>query len=739
MKTLLAALAIAATTLGGQAPSPVSAETTGEAPVLQCATGERTNEIVDYLNERLAHEPRDRARTLATPPFKLTDGTFVMHGENGVLMNAHYDDLVGQTLEFVPSDATHYTLHHIDYTYVDPQVAQLIDFSRTSAHFTSYATRTITLSLFGRNVTTLYISTFNGIHVTPPNDVTGLQVDDLHAFAQRDPIISPLLLTNSKPGRLPAPKVYAEEKDNSLIVTWRSDSSETFGYDVQARLFPDGTIRYSYRTARSMRWGAPVISAGLPSVRASSIANVNDDPNDAASPSNPALKPMIEITNVDVSRINDSDVLRVRIKLAGAIDPNKLASTEILRYIIVFGSTGSAFFDIRPDGSTQTAPIGSNFIANDPSASYFADTVTFYVTQGSLPIKTGNSALQVLSRVGTAKTLDTLVTFVPLQPPPHRFAQDLSAVADGTSLEMPIAESFTLPALNPSAAWNVLKGNFPVTDNDIDGVAVYQSLYTDLIFYAGAYSANGNPQVDGIALPSTTYGTTVARRANVMHMNALGYGWNSTDDLSGHVIMHEFGHRWLYFLRIKEGDTITSSLNPVSAHPAQYINTPAAFPVHNDYDASVMGGGTFTPNGDGTFSVRAANFGYSWTDLYLMGFATPEEVRPFFYVANTTPALGPEYYPPDRISVTGQSRDVNVQQIVDALGPRKPAMAASPKSFRVLFVLVTDDGVDATPEQLAAMKNIRRIFEKNFNIATGGRADVHTEFSVQPRHRSVGH
>ena len=270
MKMLLAALAIAASV---QAQEPM------------CATGERTNEILDYLNERQAHEPRDRARPFAALPFTLTDGTFVMHGDNGVAVNAHYDDLVGQTLEFMPTDTTHYTLRHVAYAYVDPQVAQLIDFSRTSAHFTSYLPRTVTLSLFGRTVTTLYISTFNGIYVTPPNDSTGLQIDDLHAFAQRDPIISPLLLTNARPARLSAPKVFAEEKEGSLIVTWRSDSGESFGYDVQARLFTDGRIQYSYRNARSMRWGAPVISAGLPGVRASSIANVNDDPADAASPS----------------------------------------------------------------------------------------------------------------------------------------------------------------------------------------------------------------------------------------------------------------------------------------------------------------------------------------------------------------------------------------------------------------------------------------------------------------------
>jgi len=65
-------------------------------------------------------------------------------------------------------------------------------------------------------------------------------------------------------------------------------------------------------------------------------------------------------------------------------------------------------------------------------------------------------------------------------------------------------------------------------------------------------------------------------------------------------------------------------------------------------------------------------------------------------------------------------------------------MAASPKSFRVLFVLVTDDG-NATPAELAGMKKIRQLFEANFKTATGQRAEVHTDFATQPRRRGVGH
>ena len=707
-----------------------------------CATGERTNEILAYLQERGEHQPAERARLLAAATPTLRDGTFFMHAsDNNVAVNGRADDLIGQTLEFQPVDATHYTLRHVPYAYVDPPAEPFRVFTPMNVHYVKYDLTSTSLTLFGSAVSSLYLSAFNSIHTKPPSDPTGLQVDDLHAFVQKDPLLSPLFITNNHPGGLAYPTMYVQERDSSLIVTWRSDGgSAIFGYDVQARLFSDGRIQYSYKSARSMRWGAPMISAGLTNVRASLILAYADQFNEIATPTNALLKPMVDFTAVEVSRLNDSDMLRVQLKLAGTIDPSKLASNEFLRYIIVFGQTGSAFFDIRPDGTTQTAPIGSSFIQNDNTASYAGDMLTFYVQQSTLPITTGNVPFTAFARIGSSKTFDTVSTTVPLTAAPHTFVTDLNATGDGTSLELPIGDPFTLPILSPQAAWDAIKAHYPLTDNDIDGIAVYQTFYTDIIFYAGAYSASGNPQVDGVATASTTYGTSAAKRANVMHMNTVGYGWNATDQGSSHVIMHEFGHRWLYFLRIKEGDAVTSSLNPVSAHPAQYVNTPAAFRVFNDYDASVMGGGDFIPNADGTFHVRAANYGYSWTDLYLMGLAEPSEVPPWFYVSGSNPALGPEYYPPDNINVSGTRVDVNVQQIIDALGVRKPDMAGSPKSFRVLFVLVTDDGVEATPDQMASMKKIRGLLETNFHTATGQRAEVHTDYGIPlPRRRGVGH
>ena len=122
-----------------------------------------------------------------------------------------------------------------------------------------------------------------------------------------------------------------------------------------------------------------------------------------------------------------------------------------------------------------------------------------------------------------------------------------------------------------------------------------------------------------------------------------------------------------------------------------------------------------------------------------MGLAAAEEVASWFYVANTAPRLGPEYYPPDRIAVQGDRRNVTIDQVIAALGPRRPSSAESPRRFRVLFVLVTDDDADANADAVARMTHSRRVFERDFRLATGGRAEVITEFGSSIRRRSVAH
>src|SRR5688572_21636135 len=60
----------------------------------------------------------------------------------------------------------------------------------------------------------------------------------------------------------------------------------------------------------------------------------------------------------------------------------------------------------------------------------------------------------------------------------------------------PVLEAFTLPELNVYRVWEEFAEHFG--SPRIDALAVYQNFYTDIIFFAGAYSTVGNNGADGV-------------------------------------------------------------------------------------------------------------------------------------------------------------------------------------------------------------------------------------------------
>ena len=219
----------------------------------------------------------------------------------------------------------------------------------------------------------------------------------------------------------------------------------------------------------------------------------------------------------------------------------------------------------------------------------------------------------------------------------------------------------------------------------------------------------------------------------LMHMNTLGYGHNSTPPGASRVVLHEIGHRWLMFVSLLENGIRSRKLNPVSPHPAQYVDTRAAFKVFTDNDTSVMGGGWFTDNGDGTFSTAGYGpYGYSWLDLYLMGLADESEVPSMYTIDDSDPQLGGEYYAPANQTFRGRRNDFTVGQIIDATGVRKPAFPATQRNFRVVFVLVVDPDREPAAGDLERIEEYRQLLQRDFPVATGGRGDVVTALTPPP-------
>ena len=278
-----------------------------------------------------------------------------------------------------------------------------------------------------------------------------------------------------------------------------------------------------------------------------------------------------------------------------------------------------------------------------------------------------------------------------------------------------------------------MQASYGLSDHDYDAVAIYQTFFTDLIYYAGAYATGGNPQVDGVRPFMPVYGTHAARAPTLLHMNQLEYNWNAKERSASQVLLHEFGHRWLSFFSIVENGSLSDAVNPTGAHPAAYVHTAAAFPVYGEHEASVMGGAYFTQQGDGSWIAHAANMGYSWSDLYLMGLAAPEEVPPWFYLAGTSLPLA--YWPAEGAVVEGVVHGVSVPQITAVHGRRNPTTALSQREFRVAFVLVSDGA--PTDAEVAKINEWRQVMERNFLLATGGRGRAITTFTRPAKRRSL--
>jgi hypothetical protein len=719
------------------APEPVTGDpalTAAHADDLGCGTSVENDRRILALHQR----PRERARLEAQHEGhgpELRDGAFYVEADEDIIPGYRPLDLTGSSLVFEPRASGRYATRRETLHYRETSSEARHDF-QTGARTYTYDLAT-PLTTLGRQVSRLYLTAFNAIQLDPPDSEPGQdQFDSLEAMVHRQAVISPLMITNRKPSRLAYPQLFVEEHTDGVTVTWRSTAGVGFGYDVQAELRRDGSIVFSYKSAREMKWGTPLISAGFdPATVARRVLHSTVDGANEVNGVPEALRGMLDVRSAEVSRIAETEVFALRLKLAAAPDATKLAEGQKLRYTITLDGT-PASVDISRSGVEVSPFAGSTLIPNGSSARLDGDTLEIYGLQpapGTEDLRTFRVAT-FLRPATTAR--DTFNFAIPFDVAQKRVAVDLSLAASH-ELALPIAEPFLLAPFDPYEVWERLKPAFGMTEHSVDAVAMYQTFYTDIIFYAGAYATWSNPGVDGIMPVEAWHGTKADRITTLLHMNQLTYGYQAAEKSSSQVMLHEFGHRWLYFFSIKDGGALSNVLNPTTAHPAGYVDTRSAFKVYDDEESSTMGGGTFTQQGDGTWKARARNAGYSWTDLYLMGLASPEEVTPWFYLADTNPALPSAYWPQDGIVVSGAKRDVHVGQIIDAHGPRLPTAATSQKEFRVAFVLVTEPNKQPTAAQIAKLNEWRALMEKNFSIATGGRGKLTTTYVRTHKRRGV--
>jgi hypothetical protein len=190
-------------------------------------------------------------------------------------------------------------------------------------------------------------------------------------------------------------------------------------------------------------------------------------------------------------------------------------------------------------------------------------------------------------------------------------------------------------------------------------------------------------------------------------------------------IAHEMGHRWAAFVSAKVGDEAIP-LGPT--HWARGLQAVVPFPYLRPTEASIMGGGVWLDNFDGTYTQLDDDYyvpatGYSYLDLYLMGLISPAEVPDFFILRNLVPAGkdadGHPIFKADRTKVT-------IRDVIAAEGPRVPDVGKSQRKFNTGMVIVVQHGAAPSSELIERANGIRKQWMEYFSITTGRRASMTT-------------
>lgn len=188
------------------------------------------------------------------------------------------------------------------------------------------------------------------------------------------------------------------------------------------------------------------------------------------------------------------------------------------------------------------------------------------------------------------------------------------------------------------------------------------------------------------------------------------------------VLAHEILHRWGAYVQVQRADGSLGYdlLGAEGSHWSFLLDT----------DASVLYGADWHDGGDGTFTSRGVLELFSPLDLYLAGFLAAGEVPPFFLVESA--GVDASRLPEAGVTLSGTRREIAIEDVIAAEGPRVPAAGEAPKRFRAAFALLTRPGVPVTGAQVAAVDRVRRSIESRFAALTGGRAVLRVEPRAVP-------
>jgi hypothetical protein len=505
---------------------------------------------------------------------------------------------------------------------------------------------------------------------------------------------------------------------------------------IQAVLHNDGIIELSYNdvSARDAIVGVfPLVTAGVEKT----LATIPDD-EDAAVPGN------LDVKAISLSSV-DGLFLKVAIQTRGPVLPAGDAGINGVTYRIAFDAKEPASADLATSGDVWTirgiaggrSGGATRYVVTGPGTrpEVTVASNTISITGVLPPALSGATRMYVSADVGTASPSSIVdrvsaqsVAITGIRSP----EVDLSTTKkkDGP---FPVAyEGFHWPEI--PRAQDVACSIIPTLGDKFDFIATYSDFRVDNPEGGTPSTGPRGGNVSGIGTstnglenycsqrqlqwmyvePVSTFAIQIQERSPDGRMTDYNYAMSQ--------IGHELGHRWAADARaLVNGETI--ALGPV--HWATGLQIPAAFPYSNPVEADAMGGSTWKDNGNGTFTQLDRDYyspakGYSWLGLYLMGFAKPEEVPPFFILRNLQrtvqqDANGHPIFKADKTIIT-------INDVIAAMGPRIPDADHSQKKFNTAIVVMTMPGQQPTKELLAAANAIGEHWIAYWSKTTGGRS-----------------
>ncbi len=188
------------------------------------------------------------------------------------------------------------------------------------------------------------------------------------------------------------------------------------------------------------------------------------------------------------------------------------------------------------------------------------------------------------------------------------------------------------------------------------------------------------------------------------------------------LLAHEVGHRFLTSAQVAHpGVAVDVLLGRQDSHWSFFLDT----------DASFLEGNEIEEESPGRFRTVETVSRYSRLDLYLMGLADPSEVAPFFVVTSASASafgepLDNESTPTAGVIITGTRTDLNIDEVIRALGERRPAVGEAQSTFRHAWILLSRRNELPASEDIAKLHDARNAFLGFFNEVTLGRGRIET-------------